>query len=48
VDFRDYLFELDGSPTGRSQAVGPDDRRAGQQAIRAAVEAIAAFYGFDD
>lgn len=47
VDFRDYLFDLDGSPAGRPQPVGPDDRRAGQQAIRAAVEAIAAFYGFN-
>lgn len=46
VDFRDYLFTLDGSPTGRAQAVGANDRREGQQAIRAAVEAIAGFYKF--
>ena len=46
VDFRDYLFTLDGSPTGRAQSVGADDRRDGQQAIRAAVDAIARFYGF--
>jgi hypothetical protein len=46
VDFRDYQFVLDGSPTGRVEAVGGSDRRDGQQAIRAAVEAIAAFYGF--
>lgn len=46
VDFRDYRFDLDGSPTGQPRQVGADDRRMGQQAIRDAVEDIAKFYRF--
>lgn len=46
VDFRDYRFDLDGSPTGKARQVGADDRRIGQQAIRDAVDDIAKFYRF--
>lgn len=46
VDFRDYLFDLDGTPTGKARPVGADDRRRGQQAIRDAVGDIAKFYRF--
>lgn len=48
VDFRDYLFDLDGTPTGQARPVGADDRRVGQQAIRGAVGDIAKFYRFTD
>ncbi|HUU32498.1 MAG TPA: sulfatase-like hydrolase/transferase, partial [Vicinamibacterales bacterium] len=46
VDFRDYLFTLDGTPTGQPKAVGTTDRQAGQRAIREAVDGIARFYQF--
>jgi hypothetical protein len=46
VDFRDYLFTLDGSPTGRAEPVGGDDRRQGQQAIREGIGEIAKYYRF--
>ena len=46
VDFRDYQFAIDGSPTGQAQAVSADDRLQGQQSIRSAVDAIATFYKF--
>lgn len=46
VDFRDYLFTIDGTPTGQARAVASGDRQEGQQAIKAAVEDIARFYGF--
>lgn len=46
VDFRDYLFALDGTPTGQAKAVSGSDRQEGQQAIRDAVDGIARFYQF--
>ena len=47
VDFRDYQFTLDGSPAGRPEAVGGDERRTGQQSIRDAVDGISRFYQFE-
>jgi hypothetical protein len=47
VDFRDYVFALDGSAPGRSEPVTADERHAGQQAIRDAVDGLARFYGYD-
>ncbi len=46
VDFRDYLFALDGTPTGQAKTVSGSDRQEGQQAIRDAVDGIARFYQF--
>ena len=46
VDFRDYLFTLDGTPTGQAHAVGAGDRQRGQQAIHDAVDGIARYYKF--
>jgi hypothetical protein len=44
VSLRDYLYELDGSPTGRALPLGADDRRAGQEAVKRALTELARFY----
>ena len=46
VALRDYVFDLDGSPTGVSQPVTAEARAKGQRAIRAGIGEIAAFYQF--
>jgi len=47
VSLRDYRYELDGTPTGRALSVTPEDRLAGQTAVREAISAIARFYKLD-
>lgn len=44
VSLRDYLYELDGSQTGRALSVTADDRRTGQAAVKAALTDLARFY----
>ena len=46
VALRDYVFELDGSPTGVSKTVSAEARAQGQRAIRAGIGEIATFYQF--
>ena len=46
VALRDYVFDLDGSPTGVSKPVTADARAKGQRAIRAGIGEIATFYQF--
>lgn len=46
VGLRDYRYELDGTATGRALTVTPDDRRAGQKAIRDGIEEVASFYRY--
>jgi hypothetical protein len=46
VSLREYEYELDGSGAGRAVAVRPQDRAAGQQAIRATVSGIARFFNY--
>ncbi len=43
---RDYVYELDGSPTGVSKTVSTQARAQGQRAIRAGIGEIATFYQF--
>ena len=40
VSLRDYRYALDGTPTGRALPVTPEDRVAGQLAVREAISAI--------
>jgi Sulfatase len=47
VALRDYRYVLDGTPTGRAVAVTPEDRQAGQAAVREAISAISRFYKLD-
>lgn len=47
VSLRDYRYELDGTPAGRALPVTPNDRRAGQKAIRDAIGEVASFYRYD-
>lgn len=46
IALREYAYELDGSAAGQEIGVTDEDRPRGQQAIRATVEAIAQFYGY--
>ena len=46
VALRDYVFDLDGSPTGVSKPVTAEARAEGQRAIRAGITEIATFYKF--
>ena len=46
VALRDYVFDLDGSPTGVSKPVTAEARAKGQRAIRAGITEIATFYQF--
>ena len=46
VALRDYVYALDGTPTGVSHTVSAEARAHGQRAIRAAVGDIASFYKF--
>ncbi len=46
VALRDYVFELDGSPTGVSKTVSAEARAQAQRAIRAGIGEIATFYQF--
>jgi hypothetical protein len=43
IAMREYVYELDGSGTGRPTTISNDDRVRGQRAIRETVEAIARF-----
>ena len=47
VSLRDYRYELDGTPTGRARPVTPEERVAGQLAVREAISAISRFYNLD-
>ena len=47
VSLRDYRYELDGTPTGRARPVTPEERVAGQLAVREAISAISRFYKLD-
>lgn len=47
VSLRDYLYELDGSPTGRALPMDDVARGAGQAAIRDALTELARFYKLD-
>ena len=46
VSLREHAYDLDGSGAGRRIEVRPADREAGQRAIRATVDEIAAFHKF--
>ena len=46
VALRDYVFDLDGSPTGVSKPVTAEARAKGQRAIRAGITEIATLYQF--
>ena len=46
VELRDYVYRLDGSPTGVSGSVSPAARAEGQRAIRGGIQAIADYYKF--
>ena len=47
VDRRDFRFQIDGSAAGQPIAMTDQARRAGQDAIRRSLGAIAAFYRFN-
>jgi len=46
VGLRDYVYRLDGSPTGVAEPVSAEARAAGQRAIRGGIQTIADVYRF--